>query len=410
MADTKAWNECMERTVFSRQPIYEAGVDIFAYELFSRNGDLMDPAFAKPDALTAVALLQEFVSVGLDDVVGPYPGFVTVNRDFVVSEYSSLLPPKDLVLQISRDTVPDTAFLKCLSELSSSGYSIALNDLPSCEEGPLAELADIVKLDVSRLHPGSLKQRVDQLKALNLKVLAEKVETYEEYERCKAAGFDYFEGHFFCKPNGFVQEPLPSNRLSTLHLLATLQDPNVSLDTLEQAVGRDLTMSYRILRYLNAPAQPLRQNVKSLRHAIALVGTALIRNWASMIWLHRIQDKPRELMVMSIIRAQMCRQLAIASGRPNTDQFFTVGLLSLLEALLDRPLPALLHDLPLTDDIKSALLKRDGLLGEALNCVQAYERCDWDQATFGGLDEDKVTEAYVSAVAWSRAAIRELVN
>jgi EAL and modified HD-GYP domain-containing signal transduction protein len=401
----------MEKAFVGRQPIYRDGVEVFAYELFSRNNELTQAAFAKGDTVTAEALLHEFIEVGLDRVVGPHPAFVNVNRDFIRNDYPWLLPKNGVVLQVAGDAAPDENLLKSLSQLSRVGYSIAVNNYVDLEETrPLAEMADIVKLNCQTVKNADLKDQVESLRPLKVKLLAEGVETHEEYQQCKTAGFDYFEGYFFCKPRISNDGSLPSNRLSTLHLLSKLQDPDISLDALVQAVGQDVAMSYRILRYLNSPLNSLPRKVESLRHAITLVGTGLIRRWASVIWLESIEDKPRELMIMAMVRAHMCQQMANGIGAKNPDQFFTVGLLSLIDTLLDRSMSTVVQDLPLVDDVKDALLSRSGLLGEALNCVEAYERCQWDHTVFGDLDEKKIRDAYLSSVAWSRAVIHELVN
>jgi EAL and modified HD-GYP domain-containing signal transduction protein len=236
------------------------------------------------------------------------------------------------------------------------------------------------------------------------------VDTRADYDYCKKLGFDYFEGYFFCEPQISSKEPLPFNRLSTLHLLSKLQDPEISLKELEQAVGQDVAMSFRILRYLNSPIHALTRRVESIRHAITLVGTNLIRQWASVIWLESIEDKPRELMVMSMVRAQMCQQLGTAMGCKNLDQFFTVGLLSLLDVLLDRPMATVLEELPLVEEVKEALLNRKGPMGSALNCIRAYERCDWESTSCTNLDGKKIREAYLGSLSWSRTVVRELVN
>jgi len=401
----------MEKTFVGRQPIYREGVEVFAYELFSRNSELTQGTFAKADTVKAEALLHEFIKVGLDRVIGPHSAFVDVTRNFILKEYASLLPKNGVVLQVPGDTPPDDPLLKSLSQLSSQGYSIAVNNFAYREEmHPLAEMANIIKLNTRAFdHPG-LAAQVEALRPFKAKLLAEGVETHEDYQRCRDSGFDYYEGYFFCKPQFRVDGPLPSNRLSTLHLLSKLQDPEISFTELERAVGQDIAMSYRILRYLNSPLHALPRKVDSIRHAIALVGTDLIRRWASVIWLESIEEKPRELMVMSMVRAHMCQQLGIAAGARNVDQYFTVGLLSLMDALLDRPMSKVLPELPLVDSVKHALENHTGSMGAALQCVEAYERCDWERAAFANLEEKKIREAYLSSVAWSRAVIHELVN
>ena len=401
----------MEKAFVGRQPIYREGVEVFAYELFSQNNELTQAAFAKGDTVAAEALLHDFIKVGLDHVVGPHPAFVNVTRDFVLNDYPWLLPKNGVVLQIPGDSTPDNALLKSLSHLSRTGYSIALHNFVCNDETrPLAELADIVKLDVHSLDQEKLTEQVQTLRPLKVKLLAEQVETHEDYRRCKDVGFDYYEGYYFCRPQAREDRPLPSNRMSTLHLLSKLQDPDISLDELERAVAQDIAMSYRILRYLNSPINAMPRKIESLRHAIALVGTGLIRRWASVIWLESIEDKPRELMIMAMVRAHMCQQLGNAMGAKNLDQFFTVGLLSLLDALLDRHMDKILHDLPLVQPVKDALISRGGVMGAALNCVESYERCDWEHTRCDALDENKIREAYLSSVTWSRAVIHELVN
>ena len=401
----------MQKAFVGRQPIYREGVDVFAYELFSRNNELNQAALAKDDTPAAEALLREFNDVGLDRVVGPHPAFVSVTRDFILSDYAASVPKNGVVLQVGADSGTDDAMLGALGRLSNSGYSIALKDFLYTEERrPWAELADTIKLNVRALDRDTLSKQTQALKPFNVKLLAEEVETYEDYQHCKDLGFDYFEGYFFCKPRSSDDLKLPYNRLSTMHVLSKLQNPDISLDELERAVGQDVALSYRILRYLNSPINALPRQVDSIRHAIVLVGTSLIRQWASVIWLESIEHKPRELMIMSMVRAQMCQQLGVALGCRNVDQFFTVGLLSLLDALLDRPMASILQDLPLIDPVKDALLNQTGVMGSALSCVQAYERCDWDRTSCGNLEEKKIRDAYLSSVAWSRAVIHELVN
>jgi len=401
----------MQKAFVGRQPIYREGVDVFAYELFSRNNVLNQAVQAKDDASSAEALLQEFVDVGLEKVVGPHPAFVNVTRDFVLSDYTEAVPKNGVVLQVDGNADNDDAMLGALGRLSNAGYSIALKNFTySDERRAWAELADTVKLNVRALDRDTLSKQTEALRPFKVKLLAEEVETYEDYQQCKDLGFDYFEGYFFCKPRSSDSLRLPHNRLSTLHLLSKLQNPDISLDELERAVGQDVALSYRILRYLNSPMNALPRQVDSIRHAIVLVGTGLIRQWASVIWLESIEDKPRELMIMSMVRAQMCQQLGACLGARNVDQYFTVGLLSLLDALLDRPMSAILQDLPLIQPVKDALLTQTGLMGEALNCIEAYEHCDWDRTVLSNLDEKKIREAYLSSVAWSRAVIHELVN
>ena len=400
----------MEKAFVGRQPIYRDGVEVFAYELLSRQSELNQAAFTDGDKATAQLLLNTFVDIGLDQVVGSNLAFVNVTRNFVLSDYCASLPKDRIVLEIVGDTVVDEPSLSALSKLSKAGYSIALDNFVYRDDlRPIVEVSHIVKIDVQALDRETIAAQARTLREFKVKLLAQKVETHEDYEYCKSLGFDYYQGYFFCKPQIVSETKIPFNRLSTLHLLAKLQDPKITIDDLEKAVGQDLAVSYRILRYLNSPIQAMPRKIESLRHAIGLVGTRLICNWASLILLEAIEEKPRELMITTMVRAHMCQQLGSAMHQKNLDQFFTVGLLSLIDAIVDRPMAEALNALPLVDEVKDALLQKKGRMGEALNCVQAYERCDWEQTACANLDEKKIREAYLSSLTWTRTVTEELV-
>ncbi len=384
---------------------------MFAYELLSRDSELNRAAFIDGDKATAQLLLNTFLEIGLDQVVGPQLAFVNVTRNFILSEYCTSLPKDRVVFEIAEDTLVDGALLDKLSLLMKAGYSIALDNFEFTDRWrPLLEVCDIVKLDVQRLGRDAIQHNVAALREYDIKLLAQKVESHEDYRFCKDLGFDYYQGYFFCKPQILSGHTIPFNRLSTLNLLSRLQDPSIGISELEHAVGQDVAISYRILRYLNSPIHALNRKVESLRHAITLVGTRLICNWASMILLEAVEEKPRELMVISMIRAHMCQQLGTAMRQKNLDQFFTVGLFSLIGALVDVPTEEALKGLPLVDEVKDALLHRKGIMARALECVEAYERCDWDHTECEGLEEKHIRDAFLRSVSLTRAATHELVN
>jgi c-di-GMP phosphodiesterase len=401
----------MNEGFVGRQPIYKDGVNVFAYELFSHNNELKQAAYANGDTVTAEALLDECINVGLEGVAGKHPAFVNATREFILNDYSWFLPKDSVVIQVAGDTSQDDALRKATSHLKQAGYSIALKDFVYRDDTrPLNEIADMVKIDLQSADRDILAAQIDKIQSLGVKVLAQGVETQEDYQAAKALGTDYFEGYFFCKPNPQENKPIPHNRLSTLQLLATLQRPDASLEQMEKALGQDMAMSHQILRYVNSPMNPSPRKVDSIRHAISLVGTNLIQQWASVIWLDSIEEKPRELMVMAALRAHMCQQLGVALGGENLDQFFTVGLLSLLDALMDRPMDSILAELPLIDPVKNALLSRSGMLGEVIKCVEAYERCDWARTSCHDLDAGTIRNAYLTGVLWSRSALSEFTN
>jgi EAL and modified HD-GYP domain-containing signal transduction protein len=232
-------------------------------------------------------------------------------------------------------------------------------------------------------------------------LLAEKVETQEEFKFCKELGFDYFQGYFFCKPEIIRGQRTPANRLTILQLLARLQDPEVDMRELETLISRDVALSYKLLRLINSPFYGLPRKVDSLRQALSLLGTRFITTWVSLLILSGIDDKPHELVVTAMVRAKMCELLGKALGRASTETFFTAGLFSALEALMDSPMEEVLKALPLSDDLVGTLLRHEGMFGAALHCVLAYERGEWQEAICPGLDTAAITAAYLQAITWT---------
>lgn len=398
----------MGKSLIARQPICKRGGEVAGYELLCQDSELAEPAFKDGDASASQALVNSFVEVALDKVAGQKRAFVQVTRDFLLSPFAESLPKKRVVLEIPADTLVDQPLVDSVARLSKKGYWVALDGFVDADRAkPLAKFTKLAKLDVRAESWDTVVTQFLALKKLGLNVAARNVDSREDYEFSTKLGFDLYQGSFFCKPDPTLHKQIPFNRLSTVFLLTKLQDPDISLRELEHAVGQDVAITYRILRYLNSPGHAFPKKIESIRHAVALVGTGLLSNWASAALLGSIENKPRELMVTGIVRAHMCQQLGTAMHQKNTAQFFTVGLLSVVDALLDRPLRDALMLLPMTDAIKDALLHHKGPMGEALNCIKSYERGDWNNTRCGNLSEEAIRDAYLTSLALTRGITQE---
>jgi EAL and modified HD-GYP domain-containing signal transduction protein len=399
----------MGKSFIARQPICKRGGEVAGYRLLCQDSELAEPAFKDGNVSQAKALVNSFVDVALDKVAGQNRAFVPVTRDFLLSPFAESLPKKRVVLEIPAGTLVDQPLVDAVARLSKKGYWVALDGFVDVDQTkPLAEFTKLAKLDVRAADWDAVVTQFLALKKLGLNVVARNVDTPEEYEFTAKLGFDLYEGSFFCKPDPALHRQIPFNRLSTIYLLTKLQDPDISPRELEHAVGQDVAITYRVLRYLNSPAHAFPKKIESIRHAVALVGTSLLSNWASAALLGSIENKPRELMVTGIVRAHMCQQLGAAMNQKNTAQFFTVGLLSVVDALLDRPLRDALLLLPVADAIKDALLHHEGLMGEALSCIKSYERGDWSNTRCGTLSEKTIGDAYLSSLMLARSITQEL--
>jgi EAL and modified HD-GYP domain-containing signal transduction protein len=399
----------MEKAFVARKAIYRDDLTVFGYELMFRNSELDQPSFTAGDQATAQVVLNTFVEIGLEKVVGSSVAFIHVTRSFLLSDYCLLLPKDRLVLQLADDTIPDPPMLEAISRLWKEGYLFALDNVKYAEWlRPLLALVDVVKVDIQALGREAVGKQIELLRPFEVRLLAKNVESHDDFEYCRKLGFEFYEGPFISQPQVVHGDKMPANRMAALRLLAKLQDPNLTTDQLEETVSQDVALSYKLVRYVNSAIHALPNDVASIRHAIVLVGTRRISNWAGLILYGQMDDKPTELMITAIVRARMCQQLALATKQSNAEQFFTVGLFSVLDALLDRPMPEALEKLPLAVELKAALVDHQGMMGSALLCVMAYEKGDWENAESAGIPGETIFEAYVNALDWTRQTMKEL--
>jgi c-di-GMP phosphodiesterase len=402
----------MERVLVSRQPIFRADMAVMGYELLFRDNDTESASISDGARATAQVINNSLMEIGMDELVGRHPAFVNFERTMLMGNYCESLPRERMVIEILETVTPDEAVMHRLRELRSKGYRIALDDfIFTTPISPLVEVADFVKLDLMASSWPEIEKAVSVLRAYPLRLIAEKVETREEFERARALGIDHFQGYFFCKPQNIKRQQLPVNRVAAIHLLTQLNKPDVRMAELEEAIGQNVSLSYKLLRYINSAMCGLQRQVESIRHATVLVGLERMRTWASLIVFSSFDDAPKDVLVTGAVRARMCEQIANLRCFAQPERFFLVGLFSVLDAILDRPLDQVLPSLSLSKDISDALLEHKAQLGSVLNGVKAYERRDWPTAEASlGLGEDAIQQAYQSSIAWSMRTLSGLRN
>ena len=391
--------------VLARQPIFDADLHISAFELLYRavgeEGVPLDPSKA-----TATVLVSALTDVGLDRLVGGQRAFINVNREFLLAFRPLPLPADRVVLELVEDQEMDAELMAVLGELVTVGFTLALDNFsyrPELE--PLLRLAKIAKLDVQLLSPDELAQHVRRLHDWDLKIVAEKVETREQLDYCRWLGMDWFQGYFFARPAVMAERSAPTFRLDALAQLLDTADED--FDAIERMISHDAGLSHKLLRLSNSAHVAPRSRVRSIRHALALLGGRTVRRWTMLLMLAGRHGQPHELLVTALVRARLCERLAAVATGAEDDRGFTVGLFSLADALLHTPLPQLLHGLPFDDRLIGALLERDGPEGQILGAVLAYERGrfptvaeQFDLAAFG--------QAYYDAVAWATEMVVDL--
>lgn len=399
--------------LLARQPIFDGNMRVIAYELLCRNSDLKFIASTDGDAASSQVLLNAFTELSIEQVVGKHKAFVNFTRTLLHSP-----PPfnrQKLVIEVLEGQQVDAAMLHALMELREQGYTIALDDFELDENSEsLVPYADIIKLDVLSLSPEKLKQHIDYLKPFGITLIAEKVETYEMFEKCKALGFDLFQGYFLAKPKVITGRKISENKQSVLQLLSALHDPDVPIEKVERMIARDTLLSFKLLRLVNSAAFGLSRDVESLRQAIMLLGLQKLRNWVNLLALSNLSGKPHELSVAALTRARMCEMIAThINQRSRPDSYFTVGLLSTLDAFLDSPLEELLRNLSLSEALNQAMLAHSGPEGMVLQIVQAHEQGHWDDIDWAylesqGLSPETLATIYVDALHWVAETMNSL--
>lgn len=394
-----------------RQPIFLGNLQTFGYELLFRSKAHHQSDVTDDEKATAELILNTFTEIGLDKIVGCLPAFINVSQEFLLSGLCFALPRERVVIEILEDVKPTQEVLTAVRQLRDEGYTIALDDfIHSPELDPLVELADIVKVDLPLIPTLELTDHVERLRQLDVKLLAEKVETREEFERCLELGFDYFQGYFLCRPSVMKSSRVSSDCMMAMSAVSKLQRHDISLDEVSEVLATSPTIAYRLLRFVNSAVYGLSQRVNSLSHAVSMLGVRQIRMFVCLTEIvEASKRRPDELVKMVLVRAKMAESLGRQCGHQAVDSFFLVGMLSGLPALLGVTLAQIVQNMPLSDSIKNAIEGGDGVLSNVLNCVLAYERGDWANVECGGLTTASIRDGYLSAVDWANHALDSMV-
>jgi len=395
------------KPVAARQPIFDARQRVFGYELLFRSG--FENCFIFPDGDVATSrVLDSFMIEGLEALWRPQKAFINFTRNALLHGLANLLPSQTLTVEILEEVEPDPPVIEACLELKQQGYQIALDDVTTLEKRkPFLELADIVKVDFALTNERQQREIAHRLRVRGVKLLAEKVETSDQFEKAASWGYHYFQGFFFCQPQIISAREIPAFKAAYLQLLHAVHRPELNFGEIERILRRELSLSYRLLRYLNSPLFGLRGEVRSLRHALSLLGEQHVKRWAALLSTMLLaSDKPPELLITSLMRACFCELLAgPLAGKTERADFFLLGLFSLIDAILGRPMKDILEGIPLAGEIKVSLLGGHNLHREVYECVLAVERADWNALTQRagklGLQDQFVASCYVQSVEWA---------
>jgi EAL and modified HD-GYP domain-containing signal transduction protein len=365
------------RVLFARQPIVDLAGAIAGFELLFRRADGTAGAIEDAERATAQVLVGALAELPLDEATGGRPAWIEVSREFLLTVDPLPVAPGRVVLELAAGPRVDFVLLRRLRELRAEGHQIALDDFVWAPElTGLLGLATHVKLDVRALGPAQLARQAGLAQHNGAAVVAEGVETHEERDRCAALGIGLLQGSFFARPAPMSGRPLGGGGgAATLRTLAAVQAAR-GFDQLEAVIAQDAGLAVRLLRCVNSAGVGLPHRVASIRQALVLLGETGVRQWATLVALSGLGAPRPALLATALVRARTCEALAVDAGAPAPEAWFAAGLLSVADALAGAPLAAALDDLPLTDELRAALLERTGPIGHALEQACRLERAE----------------------------------
>jgi c-di-GMP-related signal transduction protein len=396
----------------ARQPIFKEDKKILGYELLFRDGASNVFIGMDGNAATSNVLSNSFFSIGIESLTGNNLAFINFTKDLLLKQTPQLFSADKLVIEVLEDVQPDEEVVTACKELSQKGYHIALDDF-FYNSGmiPLIALANIIKFDFRATTSEEMKKIIGKLSRPNLKFLAEKVETNEEFIMAINIGFDYFQGYFFSKPEIIKGKDISSAQMNLLGIMAEVNKRNFQFDKVEAIITRDVAISYKLMRFINSAFYRSANTVSSIKQAMLLLGEKGIRSFLSLITMTKLgKDKPDELIRGSIIRAKFCEFLGDKkSSGMDSSELFTLGLFSLIDAILDDTMESLMNKLPLSDDLKNALVRREGKLNNYLGLAESYEKGDWEGVSrflnFIPVKDRELPQYFIKAINWADAIV-----
>lgn len=387
-----------------RQPIFNKKLKVIAYELlFRANTEDNKAVIVGGDVASAKVMMNTLAELGLSEVVGPHQrAFINFTEALLLKEFQPFYPQSKVVVEVLEDIEITPKLIQSLHQLKKQGYTIALDDyLCHPDYQILEQYADIIKIDILSIDFETLPKHIERIKAKGIYLLAEKVETNEQYEMCAELGFDYFQGYFFAKPNTVTGKRLPNNKLTLLELLVKVYEPDINISVLTKLISNNVALSQKLLTFISE-SNFCKMPIVSIHDAILRFGLNRLQSWTCMLVLSGVENKPTELLITSIIRAKFCELLSDKLGGFSKDVYFTVGLFSCLDTVMDCDLKILVNKLGLADSLKDAVLSKEGLLGSALHMVERLEAGDTHFDIPEGLCPTELSQHYLHAMHYAK--------
>ncbi|CUB05735.1 EAL and HDOD domain-containing protein [Marinomonas fungiae] len=384
----------------ARQPIVDNKLSTMGYELlYRRDADAVNADVYDQVGATAQVITTCLLDLGLHNIVGTGKAFVNFPRGYLVNPSGVPLPKEHTVIEVLESAGFDAVLLASLRRWHNAGFKIALDDFVyEPRLTPFVEIADYVKLDMLALGKDKFHQQVEALRPYNVKLIAEKVETWDDYHFAKLLDVDYYQGYFFEKPQAIAKKASTVNQMTLMHLMASLmRADDMSISELEEFVGQDIGLVHKLLKYLNSPLMGLVASVDSLRLAIMLIGTEQLKSITNLLLMSDITADREVLQGQVLLRAKHAELFAKAQHYANEERYFLAGMLSMIDVCVGIDLDDILAELPLPLEFTNAILERTGRVGYTLDLIEAYEK---NRPIKSDEDMKTLARTYAEAVTW----------
>jgi len=392
----------------ARQPIFDIRKKVYAYELLYRAGDENQSNVIDGDQATSSVVANTLMLIGLDSLTQGRMAFINFTRQLIENEIPTVFSNELLVVEILEDIIPDAEFMKACRNLKELGYILALDDFVldyPYEE--IVDLVDIIKVDFLLTSQRERHAIIQKYQGRNIRFLAEKVETLEQFEEAIQAGYTYFQGYFFSKPVIMKHKDIKPATFNYIKILEELDGPEPEYEDIASIIEFDVSLSYKLLRLINSAAFYSNSRVTSLKHALVMLGFKEIRKWISIVMLRELgDDKPDEIIRTCLLRGKMGEILSKQFGlKARKTEVFLMGMFSMIDTLMNQEMEEALEMLPLEDDVKAGILGEGNQFSDLLKLVIAYEKGNWDylflKAKKSGLGMNIFPDAYIEAVKWA---------
>ncbi len=403
-------DQLYDKIFVARQPIFTADMEIWGYELLFRHGENVQAAVITDGDQATTQVIADGYTLAIQGMRKNAKALINFPRNVLISHAPYVLPSDRCVVEILETVHPEPEVMDACLELKNQGYILALDDFvgePGFE--PLCEMADIVKVDILNKTPAEVMAIVKGLSRYKAQLLAEKVENLDMFKVCKNLGFVYFQGYFFSKPEVIPGRKLSASQITKVKLLKELSDSDTETERLVDIIQTDLSISYRLLQYINSARFGFQNKIESIHRAATMLGRQNLRQWLQVIILSDMNgtDKAQELVRISVQRGRTLQLLAADRRTPfSSDGMFLLGFFSVLDAILDQFMDQLLEDIPLDSGIKEALVDSRSDHAVWVELLDMIDRCNWMElsrvAGQLGLPVSAVSLAALEASTWTK--------